>query len=149
MILNTIKQRRLDARRSGDRVVANLLSTLLGECDRQGKTPVAHVLTDGEVFGTVRLMLKRNRETASLIEPDQTRAAQRNMLDREKAALTDLLPMQMCSNDLVNIVRPMCAKHTIAEVMTRLKAEYAGLYDPQIAISIVKTVYDESVAQPP
>jgi len=151
MLINQIKQRQIQARKSkeGD-VVINLLTTLYSEATMAGKNAnIPHETTDNEVIAVVKKFIKTTNEC-------QTIANERhdinwlNKLDIEETLLKSFLPPQLTEEELTGAILGIMSKHGLTGIkstgmiMKTLKEQYDGLYDGKMASELVKTILTTS-----
>jgi uncharacterized protein YqeY len=142
ILLEKIRSDWMEARKKHDAVVANLLGTVIGECDtaaKSGKTE--HVLTEADVIKIVQSMRNRISETISLIVNRPERAPDLAKWRIELEQISTYLPQQLSNEALTEIA---IGQHSLGlnlgQIMTYLKANHPGRYDAKLALDIVKEI---------
>lgn len=135
-MLDIIKQKQLQARKSNDTVARNLLTTLLGEITTAQKNSIAFI--DADISSIVVKFIKNAKEMANLQTDEQKRAVAIAEID----ILQSLLPQQLTQDQLTQIINQIIVNESITKmgiVMKILKDRYNNQYDAQLASAIVKT----------
>jgi uncharacterized protein YqeY len=147
-LLDTLKAAQIAARKSRasteDAVRASLLTTLIGEASAVGKNAGNRESTDVEVIAVAKKFLKNMDETRRLLEgsPSAREALQR--LDIEEACLSEFLPKQMSSQELLLTLRELAGQlgavsaKDMGRLMKALKEQYEGQYDGKLASQLCK-----------
>ena len=142
-ILNQIKQDQLQARKDRDADKTKLLTTLYSEAANIGLNDGKRESTDKEVVKVINKFIGSIEETFTKYKF----AGDPTQLLAEKAILQSYLPTPvelMTSDQLRQCITNIIADNDVTSikqmgvVMTRLKAEYDGLYDGKVANGIVK-----------
>lgn len=122
-----IQSDRLSAMKSGNKELATLLGSVIGEMDRIGKTP-----TDDESIRIIKKMIESSKEC--------------NKFDDAKI-LDIYMPKQLSEQELENIIMSyietndyLCRKINMGDVMKYLKDTYGSTYDGKSASQIVRKV---------
>lgn len=128
-LLETLKVMRNDYRKMANRAVEfNLLTLVVGECERVGKD-----VNDQAVLGILRKMRGSNAECLKVASSDK--------LTTENVFIDDLLdahtPKQMTADGIIFRINQNGIK-TLAEAMKYLKTNHAGQYDGKLASDVVK-----------
>lgn len=121
----------LGARKSGNTVQKNVLSTLIGEIDKKSKE-VGRTLpvTDAEVISLIKKLISSNIECNT---PD------------ENVYLECYLPKVLSLTQLTSIVERIVTDNSystmkdMGKVMSYLSSNYAGEYDGKMASEVIKT----------
>jgi uncharacterized protein YqeY len=137
MLIEKIKEDRLQAMRDKDKEKYSLLSVLEGDAKKNNKSP-----TDSDVIDVVKKLIKSIDETLKIAPCKQ--------LIRERIILTDMLPKQLSKAELVVIVHEwvnwLKENHNpvnTGSIMKHLKDKYNGKFNGKEASLIVKGVLDE------
>lgn len=140
-LLEQIRADQLVARKARDTVIADLLGTVLGECETRAKNiRPTRALTDGEVLLAIQRTVRSLGETYTLIKDTPDRADQALRLRKERAYLERYLPQPLTDQELEEIAIRLNAIMDMKHIMENLRREYAGRYDPQRAAEIVRMV---------
>ena len=141
-IIQTIKNKSLEARKGNYEVAKNLLVTLYSEAANVGKNAGNRETTDAECIAVIKKFIKGTDETINALNGD----VRANIAIQEKVILESLLPKQMTEEDIraeiasivSGIVNP--TPKSMGIVMKTLKDKYDGLYDGNTASKIVKEI---------
>lgn len=154
-LLDELKADQLAARKSNDRLKADLLTTLIGEATQitteEFKRGVTEV-TDEKVAATVAKFLKNTKQTlenlaserARLIDAgaDASKVDQRiTAADTELAILSAYGPKQMTESELRQAIDDFRAKNpdaNVGTIMAHLKTNFAGQYDGKAASALAR-----------
>ena len=131
-LLKNIQQGRLVARKTGDKIKSDLLTTIVGEFETLSKK--GKELTDADLVALLKKFKANNLETLN-VKPDD------EILIKENEILDSYLPQQMTDEDLKNaIIRFIEVNEDVnmGKIMAHLKSTYAGLYDGKRASEIAK-----------
>jgi uncharacterized protein YqeY len=154
-LLDELKADQLAARKSNDRLKADLLTTLIGEATqitteefKRGVTAV----TDEKVAATVAKFLKSTKltlenlasERARLIETggDASKVDARiTAAETEQAILSSYSPKQMTEaelRDAINAFRAANPDANVGAIMAHLKESFGGRYDGKAASALAR-----------
>lgn len=154
-LLDELKADQLAARKSNDRLKADLLTTLIGEATqitteefKRGVTAV----TDEKVAATVAKFLKSTKltlenlasERARLIETggDASKVVARiTAAETEQAILSTYSPKQMTEaelRDAINAFRAANPDANVGAIMAHLKETFGGRYDGKAASALAR-----------
>lgn len=154
-LLDELKADQLAARKSNDRLKADLLSTLIGEATqitteefKRGVTAV----TDEKIAATVAKFLKSTKltlenlasERARLIETggDASKVVARiTAAETEQAILSSYSPKQMTEaelRDAINAFRAANPDANVGAIMAHLKETFGGRYDGKAASALAR-----------
>lgn len=154
-LLDELKAAQLAARKSNDRLKADLLTTLIGEATQitteEFKRGVTEV-TDEKVAATVAKFLKNTNltlenlasERARLIEAggDASKVDERiRAAETELAILSSYSPKQMTESELREVINDFRAKNpdaNVGTIMAHLKANFGGQYDGKTASALAR-----------
>ena len=154
-LLDELKADQLAARKSNDRLKADLLTTLIGEASQitteEFKRGVTEV-TDEKVAATVAKFLKNTKltlenlasERARLIDAgaDASKVDQRiEAAETELAILSSYGPKQMTEAQLREVVDDFRAKNpdaNVGSIMAHLKTSFGGQYDGKAASALAR-----------
>lgn len=130
----------LEARKRRDPVAIPVLSTLVSEASMVGKNDGNREPTDGEVFTTIKKMVKNTHETLAVARNEE----QKKQLVAEIAVLSAFLPRQFSKDELSAELDILIAEQRassmkdMGRVMKVLKEKYDGAYDGNVASTLVK-----------
>lgn len=129
-IIEKIKEDFLTARKNKDEYVARFLSTIVGEVQTIEKR--GDPVTDERVVA----ILKRFKETA-----DANLRYTPEFASVELNILKGYIPEQMTEEALKGVIDGIISDGmvTTGDIMKKLKASYAGLYDGKIAKRLIDT----------
>ncbi|MGQ3017257.1 GatB/YqeY domain-containing protein [Phenylobacterium sp.] len=154
-LLDELKADQLAARKSNDRLKADLLTTLIGEATQitteEFKRGVTEV-TDEKVAATVAKFLKNTKltlenlasERGRLIESggDASKVDQRTKAaEAEVAILSSYGPKQMTESELrqaINEFRATNPDANVGTIMAHLKTTFGGQYDGKAASALAR-----------
>lgn len=136
-LLKRVAADQLAARKSGDKIAASVLTTLLGEASKltaeDHKKGVTEV-TDGRVIATVKNFISNVEQTLSVARPEQQAD-----LQREMEILSAYVPAQLTEDDLNRVIGAWKDEgKNLGQIMAQLKAEYEGRYDGKLASGIAR-----------
>ena len=154
-LLDELKADQLAARKSNDRLKADLLTTLIGEASQitteEFKRGVTEV-TDEKVAATVAKFLKNTKltlenlasERARLIDAgaDASKVGQRiEAAETELAILSSYGPKQMTESELRKVIDDFRAQNpdaNVGTIMAHLKTSFGGQYDGKAASALAR-----------
>lgn len=154
-LLDALKADQLAARKAGDRLKADLLTTLIGEATQitteEFKRGVTEV-TDEKVAATVAKFLKNTKLTLENLTSERTRLGEAGgdgakVDERTKAAETELAilasysPKQMTEAELRAAIDDFRAKNpdaNVGSIMAHLKTSFGGQYDGKTASALAR-----------
>lgn len=133
MMIQDIRQDRINALKQKDTIKRDLLGTLIAEACREVKEP-----SDEKVVGTVKKFISNIKETMKEFENHD--CPQFRKLELELVILEGMLPKQMSEAAITKAVQDAIAAgaNGMGSVMTYLKEHYAGRYDGASASRIAK-----------
>ena len=138
-LLDEIKQNQLTARKSGDKVRATLLTTLIGEASPSGNETVA----DKDVLVVINKFYKNLRDTCKLYAD---RGVSTEVPEAEMAILLEFMPKQLSEEEITNIATKFIEENNITsmkgigQVMGHFANNYKGCYDGKEVQQIVKSI---------
>lgn len=144
-VLETVKTDQMDARKSKDKVLAGLLTTLIGEIVIVGKNDGNRDTTDAEAIKVVTKFKKGVDETIKIVKD----ADKLKELEYEAMVYNKYLPTQMTDEQLEAAIVKLIdiesrtrtdnplSKRDMGVIMGQLKAQYDGQYDGKVASKIV------------
>lgn len=144
MLLETLKNDALAARKAREAVQSALLTTLVAEAARIGKDDGNRDSTDAEVVAVVKKFIKNTEETLRALnaKPDAKDAAQQAA--RELEILKAYLPKQATEADIrakaTELVSQLADRSPkqMGAIMAGLSAAFEGNLDKALASRIVK-----------
>lgn len=134
MNIEDVKTLRNKYRLAKDNTASAVLALIIGECEKKAiaKQPV-------DVAAVAKKMIESNNEVI-IATRDQDRV---NALLYENTVLAKLVPQQLSERELRDIIADMKLKN-VGQIMSVLKAEYAGKYDGKLASQIAREYVDLS-----
>ena len=150
LILDNVKVKFKEARKSRNKSVALVLSTVIGELETISKR-TGEEITDSQVVKYLRKVIDNN----TLVIKETTNTDVADKLKAEIVVLTQFLPKQLTESELLAIIESMKSSielkskelldsgkkvNVIAEAMSQLKSNYAGLYDGAMAAKLIKKI---------
>lgn len=154
-LLDELKADQLAARKSNDRLKADLLTTLIGEAAQitteEFKRGVTEV-TDEKVAATVAKFLKNTKLTLENLAGERARleeaggdaskvAARITAAETEQAILSSYSPKQMTEAELreaIDAFRAANPDANVGAIMAHLKASFGGRYDGKAASALAR-----------
>ncbi len=154
-LLDEIKADQLAARKLGDRLKADVLTTLIGEATQitteEFKRGVTGV-TDDKIAATVAKFLKNTKLTLENLATERARLVDvgsdaSKVDERARAAETELAilsaygPRQMTESELREAINDFRASNpgaNVGTIMTHLKTSFAGQYDGKAASTLAR-----------
>jgi uncharacterized protein YqeY len=154
-LLDELKADQLAARKSNDRLKADLLSTLIGEATQitteEFKRGVTEV-TDEKIAATVAKFLKSTKLTLETLASERARLIETggdaSMVDTritaaetEQAILSTYSPKQMTEaelRDAINAFRAANPDANVGAIMAHLKETFGGRYDGKAASALAR-----------
>lgn len=126
MLLDEIKNQRVEALKTKNNATYKILTLILGELSRlDNKSP-----SDEEVEKVIKKMVKSSTETNNLKPSEE--------LLFEIQVLKSFLKSELTEQELSDIIDKLIVSHeTLPLIMKELKAKYAGQYDGKIAKDII------------
>ena len=141
-LLEKLREDRDNSRRSKNQILTNLLGTVIAECEtlaKAGKT--VRALTNDEIISIIQKTRKKMFETIELISQIPERAEQKTKLLQERELLEVYLPTQLTTEELEKIaIQQEVLDQNLGQIMSFLKKNYAGRYDPKEANAIIREV---------
>ena len=117
-----------------NKVIYNLLNTIIGECEQISKDPSC-----SQVMDVTQKMYKDNKQTISECSVD--RVDQLNTLNEETAFLESYLPQPLTKEELTALIgSQLTAGNNMSKIMKYLSEEYKGRYDGKVAVEIIKSL---------
>ena len=128
MNIEDVKKLRNKYRVLKDNAASAVLALIIGECEKKvtAKQPV-------DVAAVAKKMIESNNEVI-VATRDQDRVI---ALLYENKVLAQLVPRQMPEQELRDIIADMKLRN-VGQIMSVLKAEYAGTYDGKLASQIAR-----------
>lgn len=138
MLIKQIKSKCLELRKAKS-IFASSLQTLIGEVEMVAKNKQQEFPTDEQCIATLKRFCDKIDETIALIT-DQSKI---EALQAEKAIYEQFVPKQLSQPELIEVVKQFVSNNSgskMGQIMTHLKANYAGLYDGKMASDVIKTL---------
>lgn len=141
MLLDTLKNDALAARKARDAIRSALLTTLVAEAAKVGKDDGNRASTEAEVVAVVKKFIKNTEETLRAVQGKPAEAQAQG----ELAILKAYLPKQATEEDVRAKVAELVgglsdrSPRQMGVVMAGLNAAFDGNFDKALASRIVKT----------
>ncbi len=133
-ILEEVKADQLQARKDKNTLIANLLTTLLGEFDANSASEDGvKSISESDMQAIIKKFIKNNEFSAQYSDDFQ-----RSQYALENEALIAYLPTQLTDEELTAIINGLPSTFSVGQVMSYLKTHHAGLYDGKLASTIVQ-----------
>lgn len=117
------------ARKERDSFKTNVLSTVIGELERKGKSP-----SESEVYAVIK---KMHNDACSIA--NMTCAGSCSSVKSEMSLLESYLPSQLSEQELSSVISGLKAGGmSIGQIMAFLKINYSGRYDGALASRLAK-----------
>lgn len=144
MLIQKIKDQLLDARKSRNELVKNVLSVVLGDIQSQESRPGQKELTDQQIEKIIQKLIKANMET---MEASIKLGSDCEKLNSENKILKDLLP-RACTreeivaflNDHKEIIKSASSDGQATGVTIKLLFAIEGSKDGKLVAEIVKEI---------
>lgn len=138
MLYEQIQSDQLEARKSGDKSKAALLSSLLSESYKRSKEKNQKPDLDTLVFTSIQKMLKNINESLGL---PGLKLEHQTSLEAEKTILEAYMPQKLTDSELMKLIEPFMSEPIpIRAAMPYLKANYSGRYDPKKVADIIQSL---------
>ncbi len=141
MLINTVKENQTIARKSGDKKLAQLLTTFYSEAAMIGKNAGERLTTDKEVQAVAKKFIKNANEVMVNLPDSDARYAEAVF---EIVCLTEYLPQQKTEEELTTIIdeiiqsKGLSTMKDMGIVMKELKSAFDGQYDGKTASQLIK-----------
>lgn len=139
MLIDRIKDDQLQARKDRDKVIASLLTTLLGEAQMIGKNDGNRDSTDNEVIAVIKKFVKNLKELLKVTESD---SKEEQLALYEIDVLEEYLPTQLSKNEIIlevtTIILELMEDPNMGQVMKAMKEKFNGNYDGRVVSEVVK-----------
>lgn len=142
MLYQKIKQDSLQARKSGNKLVAQALVTLASEIQAQGKTEQERSAPSDEVsISVIKKFIKNLDETIRVSGPG---LMSKNVLERD--ILATYLPAQLTEDEIKTIIaglkgnpgEDLIMEPTMGNIMSYFKNMYPGRYDGALVSKLAR-----------
>lgn len=148
-IINTIKEDQLQARKDRNKLLAQTLTTLIGEIEKIGKDDGNRETTDAEAIAVLKKFRKGVEETLALMtESSELKQGNTIIQDQELAIVDGYIPQQLSEDELSKVLYDFQytteTALTLPTAMKFLKENYAGLYDGKLASSVIRNIVASS-----
>lgn len=146
MMIGTLKQKYVEARKTRELIAAPLFSTLISEAEKIGKDKRNGKPTDEEVMQTIRKFLKDTNQTIKLLTEQGKDASYQKA---EKHILETMLPRQISDKKLETEVKKIfeasncTSSKAVGIVIGKLKQKFPGRFDASKAASLTKKLISQ------
>lgn len=132
LTIQELKNLRINNR--NDRVIYNLLSTIIGECEQISKDP-----SKDQIISIIQKMYKDNNLTLQSLSDDRKEFI--DTLKKENDYLETFLPKQLPENELFALINSQIQSGSnMSKVMKYLSENYKGRYDGKTAAKICNDI---------
>lgn len=147
LILGTLQTDSLLARKSGEKLKAVLLTTVISEITTIGKNE-GRETTDDDSLKVINKFLKGINETIKFLSdaPNQEDHVEAlNTVNTERSILMSYLPTQLSEDDLISIINDLVDElpdrnpRQIGVIVKQLKEKCGGQYNNAIASQLIKS----------
>lgn len=142
MKIDELKAKQLQARKDKNQILASVLTTLIAEAEKIGKKNQRDP-SEEEINKVAQSMIKDIEFTLDLIAMETSAKAveTRGIAVIELCALNDVLPQQLCEDEMMDIIEAFVTDNkeaSMGEIMKHFKEEYNGRYNGKELSSLVK-----------
>lgn len=150
-IISQIKEDQLTARKDRQKLLAQTLTTLIGEIEKIGKDDGNRETTDAESVAVLKKFRKGVEDTLNLMtESSELKMGNTTIQDQELAIVDGYIPLQLTADQLTQLLLDKQVSDEEAlklpTAMKFLKENYAGLYDGRMASLVIKDIIDNGVS---
>lgn len=132
LTIQELKNLRINNR--NDRVIYNLLSTIIGECEQISKDP-----SNDQIISIIQKMYKDNNLTLQSLSDDRKEFI--DTLKKENDYLETFLPKQLSEDELFALINSQIQSGSnMPKVMKYLSENYKGRYDGKTAAKICNDI---------
>lgn len=132
LTIQELKNLRINNR--NDRVIYNLLSTIIGECEQISKN-----LSNDQIISIIQKMYKDNNITLQSLSDDRKEFI--DTLKKENDYLETFLPKQLSEDELFALINSQIQSGSnMPKVMKYLSENYKGRYDGKTAAKICNDI---------
>lgn len=126
--IQELKNLRINNR--NDKIIYNLLSTIIGECEQISKNP-----SNDQIISIIQKMYKDNNITLQSLSDDRKELI--DNLKKENDYLETFLPKQLTEDELYALINSQIQSgNNMPKVMKYLSENYKGRYDGKTAARI-------------
>lgn len=137
LTLEKLKKIRIENR--SNKIIYNLLSTIVGECEQISKNP-----SNNDIVGILLKIYKNNNLTIS--ECTEDRNELKNSLQKENDFISIYLPKNLSDEELsIIITSQIAANAKLPQVMKYLSENYKGRYNGQDAVKLYNSILNEKL----
>ena len=142
MLLDSIKNDQLQARKNKNEISTALLTTLYSEAVNIGKNAGNRTSTDDEVIAVIRKFIKAANENKE-IYTKANNTKQVSIIETELNILNSYLPQSISEADIIALCVSVTQDKTkspalMGGIMKELKAKYGSQLDTAVASQLVK-----------
>ena len=135
--IQELKNLRINNR--NDRIIYNLLSTIIGECEQISKDP-----SKDQIISIIQKMYKDNNFTLQSLSDDRKELI--DTLKKENDYLETFLPKQLSEDELYALINSQIQSgNNMPKVMKYLSENYKGRYDGKTAARICNMLINGTV----
>lgn len=121
------------------KIIYNLLSTIIGECEQISKNP-----SNDQIISIIQKMYKDNNITLQSLSDDRKELI--DNLKRENDYLETFLPKQLTEDELYALINSQIQSgNNMPKVMKYLSENYKGRYDGKTAVRICNMLINGTI----
>lgn len=137
LTIQELKNLRINNR--NDKIIYNLLSTIIGECEQISKNP-----SNDQIISIIQKMYKDNNITLQSLTDDRKELI--DNLKKENDYLETFLPKQLSEDGLYALINSQIQSgNNMPKVMKYLSENYKGRYDGKMAARICNMLINGTV----
>lgn len=137
MNIQELKDLRINNR--NDKIIYNLLSTIIGECEQISKNP-----SNDQIISIIQKMYKDNNITLQSLTDDRKELI--DNLKKENDYLETFLPKQLTEDELCALINSQIQSgNNMPKVMKYLSENYKGRYDGKMAARICNMLINGTI----
>jgi len=140
--LTTIKGANLKARKAKNRIVSNVLTTLIGEIEIVGKNDGNRETTESETIAVINKFKKNALETVNNMKERGISEDEIQKYVDEVDLYSSYLPTLLSETELTDIIKSIIGdgEVNIGKIMGTLKKEHNGTFDGKMANKIIQSL---------
>lgn len=137
LTIQELKDLRINNR--NDKIIYNLLSTIIGECEQISKNP-----SNDQIISIIQKMYKDNNITLQSLPDDRKELI--DNLKRKNNYLETFLPKQLTEDELYALINSQIQSgNNMPKVMKYLSENYKGRYDGKTAARICNMLINGTI----
>lgn len=137
LTIQELKDFRINNR--NDKIIYNLLSTIIGECEQISKNP-----SNDQIISIIQKVYKDNNITLQSLTNDRKELI--DNLKKENDYLETFLPKQLTKDELYALINSQIQSgNNMSKVMKYLSENYKGRYDGKMAARICNMLINGTI----